>query len=267
MKMKLVFIAAIGGALLAAAGNALAADLPIKAPVLPPPAPSWTGFYGGVNGGWGWADVNATVSPFGGAALADFGPQAIGGSNANGAVFGAQAGYNWQFNPAWVIGIEGDVDGAGTGTAHNVTTTSSLEPLGNVGFGASSKLDYLISVRGRIGYVWGQGLLYFTGGGAWAGFTHDGIVSTNTAPGAVGQSVVDNWTSNASGYVIGGGYEWMVADHWTVRGEYLYYNFSSNNNNRPFSYPVCADGNACGASVNFGNTNISVARFAVNYKF
>jgi hypothetical protein len=75
MKMKLVFILATGGALLVAAGSALAADLSLKAPPAPlPPAPTWTGFYIGANGGWGWANVNATMSPFG-AALGDFGTQ------------------------------------------------------------------------------------------------------------------------------------------------------------------------------------------------
>jgi outer membrane immunogenic protein len=268
MKTKLVLISAISGALLAAAGSALAADLAYyKASPPPLAAPTWTGFYIGANGGWGWANANATVSPFGPAALADFGTRTIGGNNANGAVFGGQAGYNWQFSPAWVIGIEGDVDGGGAGSAHHLTTASGLAPAGNVGFGSSSKLDYLATVRGRIGYVWGQGLLYFTGGGAWAGINHDGIISTNTAVGTFGQSAIGSWSNTASGYVVGGGYEWMIADHWLARAEYLYYGFGNNNNNRSFAFPVCSGGAACGANVSLGNANISVARFGLSYKF
>jgi outer membrane immunogenic protein len=265
MKTRIAFIAAISGVFLAATGSALAADLAYKAPPPPlPPAPSWTGFYIGANGGWGWANANATVTPFG-AALTDFGGGTISG-NTNGAVFGGQAGYNWQWNQNWVIGIEVDVDGGGAGSSHHFTTASGLGPTGNDGFGGSSKLDYLTTVRGRIGYIWGQGLLYFTGGGAWAGFHHDGILSTNTVAGAIGQSAVGDWSNTASGYAIGAGYEWMIADHWIARGEYLYYNFS-NNNNRSFTSPVCADGNPCGANINFGNANINVARFALSYKF
>ena len=240
-----------------------AADLAYKAPPPPPAAPTWSGFYIGLNGGWGWANANATVSPFG-AALTDFGSQTISG-NTNGAVFGAQAGYNWQFSPSWVIGIEADVDGGGAGSSHHFTTASALSPAGNDGFGGSSKLDYLTTVRGRIGYIWGQSLWYFTGGGAWAGFKHDGILSAN-AVGLFGDFAVNNWSTTASGYAIGAGYEWMITDHWLARGEYLYYNFS-NNNSRSLAFPVCADGSPCGANVNFGNANISVARFALSYKF
>lgn len=270
MKKLLVSIVA-GAAAVACLGQAYAADLgypAYKAPPLAAPVQSWTGLYIGANGGWGWANANATVSPFGPDSLADFGTQTIGGNNANGAVFGGQIGYNWQFAPLWVLGIEGDVDGGGAGSTHNVTIASGLMPgIGNVGLGASSKLDYLATVRGRIGYVWGPGLLYFTGGGAWAGFNHDGIISTNTAPGTYGQSAVGSWSDTASGYVLGGGYEWMIANHWMARAEYLYYGFGNNNNSRSFAFPACNSGVACGANVSVGNANISVARFGLSYKF
>jgi len=36
------------------AGSAYAADMPVKAPAAPPPAPTWTGWYIGINGGGGW---------------------------------------------------------------------------------------------------------------------------------------------------------------------------------------------------------------------
>ena len=118
MKKLLVSIVA-GAAAVACWGQAYAADLgypAYKAPPLAAPVQSWTGLYIGANGGWGWSNINATVSPFGPAALADFGTQTIGGNNANGAVFGGQIGYNWQFAPLWVLGIEGDVDGGGRAT-------------------------------------------------------------------------------------------------------------------------------------------------------
>ena len=48
---------------------ALAADLPTAkgpppAPAYAPPLPfSWSGFYLGVNGGWGWNSLGAPISP------------------------------------------------------------------------------------------------------------------------------------------------------------------------------------------------------------
>ena len=78
---------------------AFAADLAPRAmePVAPayiaPQAFNWTGFYAGVNAGYGFS--------------ADFGASGI--DSADGFTGGAQAGYNMQFNPL-VVGIEGEID-------------------------------------------------------------------------------------------------------------------------------------------------------------
>ena len=265
--MKSLLVTAIGCALLGSVGGAVAADLPYRvapAPALYPPVPSWTGFYVGANGGWQWSKADVTFDPFGGSSLFDFGSQTIS-RQTTGAVFGGQAGYNWQLSPTWVVGIEGDVDGSGAATSRNVVTPSGLAITGSDGFGASNRLEWLNSVRGRLGYVWGSGLLYFTGGGAWASFRHDAILSTN-AGGLFGNSATSSVSSTVSGFVIGGGYEWLVTDHWTVRGEYLYYNFSNSNHNT-LNFPVCLGGGTCGANLAFGSANVSVARLGVNYKF
>ena len=96
---------------------ATAADLPRKAPVYTPPPPpgfSWTGFYVGGNAGYGWGRANATyVAPGGpnGFPPQDQGPISANGSGSLdpiGFVGGAQIGYNWQFAPTWVLGVEAD---------------------------------------------------------------------------------------------------------------------------------------------------------------
>jgi opacity protein-like surface antigen len=93
----------------------------------PPPAPvaNWNGFYLGANGGWGWTDVSAAIVPFGNASIADFGAVDLG-SNARGGVFGGQLGYSWQFSPNWVLGFEGDFDGAGISGTNSVVTSQHL---------------------------------------------------------------------------------------------------------------------------------------------
>ena len=62
--MKRVVTATIG--LLAfAAAPALAADLPVKAPPMPPaPVWNWTGFYIGVNGGYSWGRSSRDLNFF-----------------------------------------------------------------------------------------------------------------------------------------------------------------------------------------------------------
>ena len=97
---------------LAAIQVASAADLPRKAPAYVPPAPppfSWTGFYGGIHAGWGWSDSTANVSF---APVGTFDSIALD-QKGNGVIRGAQIGYNWQFAPSWVLGVEGDISGTG----------------------------------------------------------------------------------------------------------------------------------------------------------
>src|SRR5947209_4412343 len=98
-------------ALGSAAGTAVAADLPTrKAPPEPYIAPqpmTWTGFYIGVNGGFAG---DAFRYPF---ELGVAGPGGVTGSakiNSSGFLGGVQAGFNWQFAPTWVAGVEGDLD-------------------------------------------------------------------------------------------------------------------------------------------------------------
>src|SRR5918997_2981398 len=104
---KLVFglLAATAGAALPAS-SAAAADLPVRAA---PPAPiiaavpvfTWTGFYVGVNAGYGWQDSNSSSAVFvpPGAFVTAPGASGVvtfGDDNGDGFVGGGQIGYNYQ---------------------------------------------------------------------------------------------------------------------------------------------------------------------------
>src|SRR6476646_1026305 len=83
-----------------------AADLPSKTPLLQPtPVANWTGFYLGVSAGarWSNADWTTTVTPIVGSVI----PPTASFDSTTGRV-GGFLGYNWQFAPSWVVGIEGD---------------------------------------------------------------------------------------------------------------------------------------------------------------
>jgi outer membrane immunogenic protein len=110
--MKRVAVAVLAGvaAVVGLGHAASAADLAIPPP--PPPPPSWTGFYIGVHAGAAWQsskDWNF-VDPFG-----HILPVTLTGSAPLGAVGGIQGGYNWQFAPAWVLGVEGDISWSSLG--------------------------------------------------------------------------------------------------------------------------------------------------------
>jgi outer membrane immunogenic protein len=171
------------------ASTAFAADMPTKAytPMSPTPVTTWTGFYVGLNAGYGWANTNITG--------------AAGSSNLNGFVGGGQIGYNWQIN-SLVLGLEGDIQGTG-----------QRQSASALGITVEQKLPWFATARGRLGYAFGPSwMLYATGGAAWVNYKL-------TASG-FGVTVSDDATKAA--WTIGGGVEWMFLPKWSVKAEYLY---------------------------------------------
>ena len=116
--------------------TAWAADMAVKAPIpLPAPVNSWTGFYIGANGGWGWSSFDTAFVPDPNGAFVAGGDLAgprFFNTRTNGGVFGGQIGYNWQTGN-WVLGVEGDFDVASiSGTQNSIAgspdTPDSLQP-------------------------------------------------------------------------------------------------------------------------------------------
>jgi outer membrane immunogenic protein len=254
---------------------ALAADL---TPVYKPePVWSWTGFYIGGTVGGGWLSSNSTetvtstfCNPLIGGCPVD-GPTlaaAIPGSYSltkGGFLAGAEVGYNWQIGQ-FVLGVETDLSGTNISGSTNIT--NGVTP---VGFPANSvvalgvhseKLDYLGTFRGRAGYLITQPLLaYVTGGLAYGDPTAtNSLATTITGPCFCTQSP---WGEASAvkhiGWTIGGGLEWMFASNFSVKAEYLYYDFGSVS----FGGPAVLNTNYFfGAAVPFyGATTASTADF------
>jgi outer membrane immunogenic protein len=142
------------------------------------------------------------------------------GSLSNSAfIGGAQAGYNWQTNN-WVLGVEGDIQGTSlTGTS---TNTNRFPLIGggsdpSVTYTFQSRLDWLATLRGRVGVTSGSTLVYATGGGAFGG------VSTSTDGVGPANSFPSTTSSTRGGWTAGAGIEWDYAQGWSVKAEGLYY--------------------------------------------
>lgn len=177
----------------------------------------WAGFYAGGSLGYGWGDAKTTLEAkpptFG-----DYGTSLK--PKPTGTLFGAQAGYNWRMDRV-VAGIEGDASWSGVSDKDKKSSFmfgGLLISNNNPFVSSKQELDWLASVRARVGYLpednW---LVYATGGPAW------GKVSNKAG---VGNDLLQFKGSNSAanlGWVAGGGAEWAMSKGYSVKFEYLHY--------------------------------------------
>jgi outer membrane immunogenic protein len=206
--MRKLLLAAVAATV---AAPVLAGDLPVRrsTPYYGPEVArqlfNWTGFYVGGNAGWGW-----------GSAL---------GADPSGYLIGLQAGYNFQYASGVLAGIETDI---------------AITGLDGTSGGVNVSLDYIGTVRGRVGYAMDRFLVYGTGGLAYGGgeVTTGGLSSSQTHLG---------WT-------LGAGVEAMIAPNITARLEYLYADLGKE------TYTTV------GGPMRVG-IDTSIVRVGMNYKF
>jgi len=270
MDKKIALAAALAASF---AGSALAADLPSKkAPVAAPPVMSWTGFYVGANAGGAWSGNNSgTLTISGGApALSAIPAGHKVFNNYGGFIGGGQVGYNYQWQ-SFVIGAEADIQGlAGNAGTSNFTGVSSGNGTTYTTYGkASSNLQYIGTVRGRVGYLVMPTLLaYGTAGFAYGGVSSTVWLATGGSGGTFGGSGGGgslSYANTQSGWTAGGGVEWMFLPNWSAKAEYLYYSLSNgyastgiiDTNTGAWGYGV-------GASRSY---NGNIVRAGVNYHF
>lgn len=191
--------------------GASAADMPTKAPLAPPvEAWSWQGIYLGLNGG----GTNGTTDwTYISAATGD--PIGTANHTFKGGLYGATAGYNWQWAPNFVAGIEGDID---AGPLDGNTACP--------GYSCQTHITNIGTFRGRLGLSFDRVLIYGTGGLAFADVT---IRTVNTA--GVGQPPSGNAINGTSdervGYSAGAGIEFAVLPSVSLKAEWLHYGLST----------------------------------------
>ena len=211
------------------AAPAGAADLPIKA-VAPATVWSWTGFYVGGNAGGGMASSNFTDPCFYCSSATPTGGFFTGG---------VQAGYNYQFGNG-LVGIEADVNG-NSGFKKSVIGGGDSTAM-SVGTAA----DVSGTIRGRAGVVLNNTLFYATGGAAWADIRQTGTDFNNNVHSA-NFGLPTGMTANNSGVVwggvIGAGFEFALAPHWTFGGEFLHTVYADRDANILFANGTSGCGN------------------------
>ncbi|ARN81607.1 outer membrane protein [Methylocystis bryophila] len=257
--------AVAGLALALVAGSAFAADLPSrKAPIieLPPPVFTWTGLYGGINIGYGFGNgdqdpgalfyapythivypgIPITTLPMGTAWSIP--------NNLNGVLGGGQVGFNYQFNPWLVVGLEADIQATDIHSQGN-GIGGAIDGLGpHTSYATQNKsVDWFGTVRGRVGVTFPSMpnlLVYGTGGLAYGNVVHSvnvsdffsAVPSTSPITGAPPFSLAvmgagTNYDQTKIGWTAGGGVEYFpfvahpLLKTFSVKLEYLYTDLGS----------------------------------------
>lgn len=194
--------------------------------------PSWTGFYIGGHFGGAWERQGSSfvsdpsgIFPIPVPVAADLKSSSFLG--------GAQLGYNYQFARNLVAGVE--IDGTWTRlSAANITNFPAFEALPGTVLQSALNVDWLASVRGRLGYAWNSNLLaYVTGGYAWGGFDFNAnvICPVTTCAQPFGLATPGGGISVDGAWVWGGGAEWRpTGRNWSFGVQYLYYGFDTTHN-------------------------------------
>nr|QIP10979.1 porin family protein [Bradyrhizobium symbiodeficiens] len=278
------------------APRAFAADLAVphiytKAPPLAvDPGYNWSGFYAGLNIGYGWGR-SATTANFIDSRAGTGLSSSAGAFDLNGAIGGGQIGYNWQ-RDMFVVGLEADFQGGGQkgrfdalcagapdGVQDGVCTPghrgdNTFDPALPVTFDLTQKLDWFGTVRGRLGVaVTPRVLLYGTGGLAYGRVSTSGSVSAINVggfPGADGGTftpVAASFSSSTTkfGWSAGAGVEGAFADNWSARLEYLYVDLGTVSGS--LTTPVIALSGAPLVVSYRSRVTDNVLRFGLNYRF
>jgi outer membrane immunogenic protein len=275
-------------------GSALAADMPVKAPIYrAPPAAvfSWTGLYVGGNVGYSWGRssndwdfyaphlsvfLDPACRPAGFAFCA-------AGSDSNklaGVIGGLQAGYNWQSGQL-LVGIETDIQASGR-QGDRIFRAEVQRPPTIVEASYTQKLQWLGTARGRIGFAVDRALLYATGGLAYGRVT---ITGSATATGdelaisppcddTLGRCPFASWSIGVTkvGWSLGVGAEGAIGGNWSWKIEYLHVDLGQITTNFAtvpgcFGTPSVCTPTRDGSGTIKSRITDEVVRVGVNYKF
>jgi outer membrane immunogenic protein len=226
MRRTEFFVLALAAFGLGAVDGASGGDLgqrvyaPYSPPVYAPLPYVWTTCYGGLNAGGVW-------SP---------------GIDAFGFTGGGQVGCNWRpWNSLLLWGGEADLQYTGLDSSRDIFAS-----------GVSAHQDFrsrwLATFRGRFGALVTPNMYFYATGGL-------AVANASTASSVNGiiTNVADSTTTHA-GWTVGAGLEWMFAERWSAKVEYLYVDLGHATNPLPISN-------------NDLSLNENIFRMGINYHF
>jgi outer membrane immunogenic protein len=243
--MKKVLLLTVSLIALGATAPAFAADLAArpytKAPPMIQTVYDWSGFYVGINGGWGSSHNSWTNNAVGGV---PFAPLGEGSHDSTGGTVGGQVGYRWQ-SAGWVFGLEAQGNWA--------DFSGSNASAAFAGLTNRTKIDSFGLFTGQIGYAWNTTLLYVKGGAAVTDNRYQGIAAATGA-------LVDSTSNTQWGGTVGVGLEYAFAPNWSAAVEYDHLFMGTN------SYTLVTPG-GINSRTDSIKQDVDLVTVRLNYKF
>jgi outer membrane receptor protein involved in Fe transport len=192
----------------------------------------WAGLYVGANFGGAFSAGENVLTPIG-----------YGATNPSGVLGGLQFGYNYLVTPNWLVGLEGELGWTSAQGKANFVDTASATALS-----ITSDHNWYDTVSGRFGFVSGPLMLFAKGGAAWMNADYRMDVNSGLDGSSLASTIRPGW-------VVGGGFEYMLGSHWSAKLEYDHLDFGSK---------TLSLANPFGSSVNV-ETSVNQVKAGVNY--
>jgi len=196
-----------------------------------------------------------------------------------GVIGGGQIGYNFKLSNNFLVGLETDISGlsqSGRGSFANATPDLAglvgvPVDFANAVVSSEKAVDWLGTVRGRVGWLATPTLLIYGGGGlAYGGVRGNTNIHAYWTPG--GFFTPGNFWTGASGslstaqvgWTAGGGVEWMFMTNWSFKVEYLYYDlgpatWANSPNSSLASYSYTASATRAGVGFSYSGSVSALA--------
>jgi outer membrane immunogenic protein len=262
-------------AILTFAGVAAAADLPARRMAPAPlvavvPVFTWTGFYVGIHAGHIWADEDAVIGDRQNVGFGNGAVPALLEFDNSGWMGGAQIGFNWQFG-AFVAGVEADISGTDIGSESSAffpgrnlnLPNNDPDRVGPRVTALNREMDWLGTVRARVGFAFDRWMIFGTGGFAFGETSLSGSIVRTNAAGLPNfgdeRNVFGSDSDTQTGWAAGAGVEYALTNNFTVKAEWIHYDLGDQN---------VRLSNPSGDFADFRVENAGdIVRLGLNYKF
>jgi hemoglobin/transferrin/lactoferrin receptor protein len=234
----------------------------------------WTGLYAGVHGGGGIGRERGTTTALDGTTNSTTASESADLDMYNG-IFGIQAGYNWQLGNRVVLGVEGDWSKTWmSGKQKAVATEGAMATAGSTQALTYYDMDWISSVRGRVGYAVSDRWMVYGTGGVSLARTHQSreqYTKANVWSQETGIAFVEQAQETRIGFTLGAGTEFALNDNWSLNTSYTYSHFGDTSskfkNARLGPDTATGDFNVVNGRNASNTLNLHKVNVGLNYRF